>query len=761
MAEDQVERRRIRVTGTVQGVGFRPFVYRIATKLGLVGYVLNDSMGVLIEVQGPKRSLNELQLQLLENAPNLAIVETLTPEPIEITDDNEFTIRESRDFGLAAAPVSIDAATCADCLRDIYDSNNRRYRYPFTNCTNCGPRYTIIKSVPYDRPQTTMSKFTMCPQCQEEYDNPGDRRFHAQPNACPNCGPTLQLINPRGLVLGTGDTALRMTVSLIKEGLIAAIKGLGGYHLAVDASNDASVKLLRDRKGRSHKPFAVMVPDLEWAEKLCHLTDEARVLLNSPRRPIVTCAKRHGNHVSKALAPNINDLGIFLPYTPLHYLLLKDFGSPLVMTSGNMTDDPISYEDSDAKIRLMPIADVMLYHNRPIYIRCDDSVAKTNEGSWKLIRRARGYAPEVMRLGRITRRNIVAVGAELKNTVTVAKEDFLVTSQHIGDLEHLATYQSFIHTITHLSGLYGILPDLIVHDLHPEYLSSKFALQSDLETLAAQHHHAHIASCMFEHRTTGPVIGVAFDGLGMGTDGTLWGGEFMLADLEGFTRVAHLKEIPLPGGTKAIKEPWRMAISWLNETYQSEELEPLFAELNPQSSLVLKLINAIPQPTTTSMGRLFDAVAALLGIRSAITYEGQAAIELEMLAARGASDKYPVFECEILNNASMIIADPSQLLRQLLELKHRGVPVEQLAMAFHRSLSSMTVQICTDLASANNISTVALSGGVFQNNILTRFCTEGLEKSGLRVLTHQVIPPNDGGISTGQAVIGCWKHRFD
>lgn len=759
MVANNPVRRRIRVTGTVQGVGFRPFVYRIAKELDLTGYVLNDSLGVLIEAQGAQKSLDRFEQLLIDNAPDLAIVETVTSEELDPSSDKEFVILQSKDLGLAAAPVSIDAATCDQCLIEIDDPHNRRYRYPFTNCTNCGPRYTIIKSVPYDRPFTTMSTFTMCDECQKEYDEPTDRRFHAQPNACPRCGPTLQLISPRGLVLSTGDDALKQTVSLLKEGLIAAIKGLGGYHLAVDASNDASVKLLRSKKGRWDKPFAVMVQDLAWANQICELNAGAKALLSSPKRPIVTCAKKKDHSLSNAIAPNLDELGIFLPYTPLHYLLLKDFGSPLVLTSGNMTDDPIAYEDSDARNRLFQLADIMLHHNRTIYIRCDDSVAKSTCSGQQLIRRARGYAPEVMRLKCSTRRNILAVGAELKNTVTVAKDDFLATSQHIGDLEHLSTYQSFTHTVAHLGNLFGVHPDLIVHDQHPEYLSTKFAHQSNLESLATQHHHAHIASCMFENQTTDPVIGVAFDGLGMGTDGTLWGGEFLIADLEGFTRVAHLKALPLPGGAKAIKEPWRMAVSWLNEICPPEQVEKYSSVLNPKSYLVLSLIQAIPQPTTTSMGRLFDAVAALLGIRSVITYEGQAAIELEMQAMRNTSKKYPKLDYEILTSDSMIVADPSQLLLQILKYKDGGLPLEELAMAFHNSIAQMTVQICTTLASINRIDTVALSGGVFQNSLLSQLCKQGLEKNGMRVMTHHRIPPNDGGISTGQAAIGCWKNR--
>lgn len=752
-----LQRRRLRVSGTVQGVGFRPFVFHLANSLGLTGFVLNDSQGVLIEAEGPPPALELLKERLLTEAPVLARVDSISSETITLVGGGTFEIRQSQDLGTAASPVSIDSATCPECLSEIDDPTNRRFRYPFTNCTNCGPRYTMVKSVPYDRPYTTMAGFKMCQQCQSEYDDPYDRRFHAQPNACPLCGPHLQLSDSNGSLLAERDEALSKTVGALLDGRIIAIKGIGGYHLAVDATNDEAVHLLRTRKGRFDKPFAVMVPDLKWGRTLCDLAEDHVKELSSIRRPIVIAPRAPNSVISEEVAPALGELGLFLPYTPLHHLMLKDIGVPLVMTSGNLSDDPIAFEDQDARTRLSGVADMILSHNRPIHIRCDDSVVKVTNLGPQLLRRARGYTPEIIRLSRPTQRHIVSVGAELKNTVAVAKEGFMVTSQHIGDLEHLSTYQSFMLTLDHLCRLYGVRPEVMVHDLHPEYISTKFASETDLELLGVQHHHSHIAACMLENNHTEPVIGIAFDGLGLGTDGTLWGGEWLLADLGGFERLAHLKEVPLPGGSKAIKEPWRMAVAWLVEFCSPDELDRRGSELNNRYNEIVSLMEKTPQPITSSMGRLFDCVAALLNVRSYITYEGQAAIELEALARIANGTQGPQLRFDSFEKAGQLIADPTPMLRGLLEGKDAGLPSSLLAASFHQSLINLNVEITLELAQKHNVDTVALSGGVFQNTLLSVSTTKELQTRGLRVLTHKILPPNDGGISAGQAAIAAWE----
>ena len=750
-------RRRLRVRGTVQGVGFRPFVYRTAVELGLAGSVWNDSEGVLIEAEGPPDVLDELSRRLAEEAPPLASVAS-----VEITDlpagggNGGFRIVESEANAAPAVAVSVDAATCGDCLAELHDPADRRFEYPFVNCTNCGPRYTIIRSIPYDRAATTMAAFTMCAACRSEYEDPGDRRFHAEPNACPVCGPRLRLMGPSGSVLAERGEALDRAAADLLAGRILGVKGLGGWHLAVDAGSDTAVAELRRRKARDDKPFAVMVSDLATAHRLCRLSPGAEAALSSPRRPVVLAPRQPGAAVAEAVAPRLPELGLMLPYTPLHDLLLSRVARPLVMTSGNLSDEPIAHEDSDAVTRLGPLADALLGHDRPIHIRCDDSVARARPGGEvQMVRRSRGYAPEPLPLPVPAGRHILAVGAELKSTVAVAKGAGVVASHHIGDLEHYPAYQSFLQAVDHLCHLAGVVPEVVAHDLHPEYLSTKFALDLDLPAIGVQHHHAHIASCLVDHGRDERVLGISFDGTGLGADGTLWGGEFLVAGLRGFRRVGHLLPVRLPGGAMAIREPWRMALVWADRALGREAAERYGASADERWRAVLSLAAHDLSPVTTSAGRLFDAVAALLGLRPRVSYEAQAAIELEACAAAVPLDEAPehVLAVPAGGGDGPAVLDPSPLVAWVVAERDRGTPVAAVAAGFHASLGRAVAETACRLAAEAGLGTVALSGGVFQNARLTEVVTGHVEGAGLEVLAHRHIPPNDGGISFGQAAV--------
>lgn len=775
----------MRVSGTVQGVGFRPFVYRHAVALGLSGYVLNDSEGVLIEVEGPNPEIDQFTQLIRTDAPPLARVTAVQIEQMDragVPGEPVFRILDSVDRGAADVPVSIDTTTCPDCLAEIDDPADRRYRYPFTNCTNCGPRYTIVLGVPYDRPATTMAGFPMCDRCAVEYHDPADRRFHAQPNACPVCGPSLtwQTSGCAGVpgdgVLGDGvlgdavlgDDALRAAVAAVVAGQIVAMKGIGGYHLVADATNAAAIAELRRRKARDDKPFAVMVPSLEAAHRVCHLDERAVAALSSIRRPIVLARRRmsSGNtdDIADGVAPGLPEIGVMLAYSPLHHLLLGGADRPLVMTSGNLSDEPIAHHDDDAAVRLGPLVDGMLLHDRPIHIRCDDSVVRSTRRRVQVLRRSRGYAPEPLRLPFRTAHQVLAVGAELKSTVSVAKHDWVVPSHHIGDLEHLATYQSFLQAVDHLAHLYGVKPDVVALDMHPEYLSSKFAAELDLVTVAVQHHHAHVAACMVDHGRTEPVLGIAYDGLGYGPDGSLWGGELLVADFMSARRVAHLLPVRMPGGTAAIREPWRMAAVWLSTALGADVAASVVRRQRPAAGTgpddatvraVLDLAERSTTPLTTSAGRLFDAVAALLGGRQRVSYEAQAAIELEAWAttvdprdARRYDDLI-----EITGDETSLILDPAPLIGAIVDDVHAGVDRAPIAAGFHDAFGRATVELACMVATAEGIDTVALTGGVFQNARLTEVVESGLIARGLNVLVHTRVPANDGGISIGQAAI--------
>ncbi|HWB70754.1 MAG TPA: carbamoyltransferase HypF, partial [Egibacteraceae bacterium] len=627
-------RTRIRVEGIVQGVGFRPFVHLLATRLGLGGLVGNDARGVFIEVEGDQPTIDRFLVALRAEAPPLAVVEHVAAEAVPARGERGFTIVDSETGGQRQVLISPDTATCADCLRELFDPTDRRYRYPFVNCTNCGPRFTIIRDVPYDRPQTTMAGFPLCRDCAREYHDPTDRRFHAQPVCCPACGPTLRLTDAGGSDR-PGDP-IGVTADLLRAGRVLAIKGLGGYHLAADAECQPAVLALRSRKHREDKPFAVMVADAAQARRLCAVDVTEERLLTSARRPIVLLRRRPEAAVAEALAPGNRFLGLMLPYTPLHHLLAAELGGPFVLTSGNVSDEPIAYRDADAFERLSGIADCFLTHDRPIHVRADDSVTRSWGGGEMVLRRSRGYVPQPVLVASAFPRPVLACGAELKNTFCLAKGRHAFVSHHIGDLENYETLRSFVEGIEHFGRLFDVSPRVVAHDLHPEYLSTKYALDLDgVDLVGVQHHHAHVASCLADNAEAGPVLGVAFDGLGYGPDATLWGGEFLRADLVGFDRLAHLETVPMPGGAAAIKQPWRMAAAWLDLAYQGDvpaDLDVVHRNEGRWGDVVAVARSGVNAPLTSSAGRLFDAVAAIVGVRDSINYEGQAAVELEQRA---------------------------------------------------------------------------------------------------------------------------------
>ena len=792
-----IERLRIDVQGIVQGVGFRPFVYGLALRLGLRGSVLNNSAGVTIEVEGEPQALEAFRRALVENPPPLARIDTLVCQPIPPRGDTEFVIAHSQAGTERAALVSPDTATCDDCLREILDPTDRRYGYPFTNCTNCGPRFTIVQDVPYDRANTTMRAFPMCPQCQAEYDDPLNRRFHAQPNACPVCGPGLDCgvgaglqreLNPQSAIRNP-QSAIEWAAKQLAEGAILAVKGLGGYHLACDALNAEAVARLRQRKHREAKPFALMVPDLETARRLCEVSESEATLLLSRRRPIVLLERRAGSSlpIAPQVAPSYNALGLMLPYTPLHHLLLQAFSecridddeiarpAVLVMTSGNLSDEPIAYRDGDAHERLAAIADGVLAHNRDIHIRCDDPVARIVAGGEQLFRRSRGYAPEPVLLPFDSPAPLLACGGHLKNTFCLVKGRQAFISHHIGDLENLETLTSFREGIAHFKRLFDIEPQAVAYDLHPEYLATRYALDLDIPSkIGVQHHHAHIASVIAEHGLREPVIGVAADGTGYGTDGAVWGCEVIVADLQDFRRVAHLRYVPLPGGEQAIRQPWRMAAVYLAQAYGDAFLDldiPFTRQLStarwkPLSQMVEKGINS---PPTSSLGRLFDAVAALLGVRSEAIYEGQAAIELETLAEPCERSEYqvPSTESEARQEAktpqSALSAshslDVAPMIRAIVEDLQRGTSVPKIAGRFHRAVAEMLATACQLARDETGLNRIALSGGVFQNRLLLTQLVARLEELQFGVYINRRVPPNDGGLSFGQAAVASARLR--
>ncbi|MGZ4187885.1 MAG: carbamoyltransferase HypF [Solirubrobacteraceae bacterium] len=758
MSVATLRRARVRVQGTVQGVGLRPYVHRLASELGLAGYVLNDSRGVLIEVEGSSDAVEAFLMRLAPEAPPLAVLEDVAVSDLEPTGDGGFEIRPSPHGERADVPVTPDSATCDDCLRELLDPSDRRYRYPFINCTNCGPRFTIVRGVPYDRPLTTMAGFEMCRECRAEYEDPHDRRFHAQPNACPRCGPSLSLLDASGRVVAGGDAALVVAVDALWGGAIVAIKGLGGYHLACRADDEAVVGVLRARKHREDKPFALMVGSVAEAEALVKLGDLERELLSAHQRPIVLAERQRDAPVAESVAPGALELGVLLPYSPLHHLLLRDCGgAALVMTSGNVSDEPIAYRDDDAMQRLGAIADLLLVHDRPIETRTDDSVVRVVAGSRPLfVRRSRGCVPAGLTLPGGTPRPLLACGAELKNTFCLARGSRAWVSHHIGDLENYETLESFTEGIAHFERLFAVAPEVIAHDLHPEYLSTKYALERDsIELIGVQHHHAHLAACLAEHNERGRAVGAIFDGSGYGTDGVVWGGELLVGDVGDFSRAGHVRAIRLAGGERAIREPWRLACAWMLDAFGGDDPKPpasLVGRVPEQSwRAVCGLVRSgVASPLTTSMGRLFDAVAALCGVRATVNYEGQAAIELEAACDPHERGRYPL-ELETVDGE--LVIDPRGLIRRVCADVAVGVSAAVVASRFHAAVAAVTVDVCSALAAANDTELVVLSGGVFLNRrVLERACA-GLGARGLRVLTPERLPIGDGGISYGQAAV--------
>jgi hydrogenase maturation protein HypF len=751
-------RTAVRVEGIVQGVGFRPFVYSLATSLGLGGLVGNDVDGVFAEVEGPPAAVETFLHSLAREAPPLARIERITTTAMRPDGTASFSIAPSEPGRERRTLVSADTATCADCLAEMNDPGDRRFGYPFINCTNCGPRFTIVRDVPYDRPLTTMAGFVMCDRCAAEYHDPADRRFHAQPTCCPACGPALTLLDPAGTELS--GQPLTAAADLLRQGRVLAVKGLGGYHLAVDASSETAAAALRQRKVREDKPFAVMVADLAAARRLCAVDEAAAALLTSGRRPIVLLPRRPGSRIAAAVAPGNRQLGVMLPYTPLHHLLLALVARPVVLTSGNSSDEPIVYRDGEAAGRLGGIADVFLTHDRAIQVRTDDSVVRPFRGRETVIRRSRGYVPEPLGVRIRFPRPVLACGAELKNTFCLAKENHAFVSHHIGDLENAETLHSFTEGIEHFRRLFDIIPEVVAHDLHPEYLSTKYAMDladgAGVELVGVQHHHAHIASCLADNGADGPVIGVAFDGTGYGADGTIWGGEFLIADLAGFERAGHLAPVPMPGGAAAIKQPWRMAATYLDAAFAGSPpagLDVAARNRQPWPHVLTIARRGLNSPVTSSAGRLFDAVAAILGVRDTINYEGQAAVELEQLADPGEKGGY---RAEITGEGLIVGAD---LVRAVVEDLAGGTDRSVVAARFHNGVASLITDCCLRLRERHGLGTVALSGGVFQNLLLLHAAVGQLEACGFRVLTHSRVPCNDGGISLGQAVVAAAADR--
>jgi hydrogenase maturation protein HypF len=740
---------RIRVEGTVQGVGFRPFVYRLAAERELAGWVANDPSGVNVEVEGRVSAVVDF-IRAVASPPGLGEVTSLTVQTLEVTGRRGFRIDSSSGAGVPWLAIPPDAATCDACLAETDDPGNRRYAYPFTNCTECGPRFTIVEDAPYDRSRTTMAGFDLCPACRAEYLAPANRRFHAEPVCCPRCGPRLDLI--------TGESAsfdgqpVREAARLLREGKILAVKGLGGYHLAALASNARAVEQLRRRKVREDKPFALMATDLDAAGVLCRIDEAEAALLLQPARPIVLLRRRPNAPVAEAVAPGSQWLGVMLPYTPLHHLLLRHTGAPIVLTSGNRADEPIAFEDADALSRLAGIADAFLVHDRPIRIRTDDSVARVMGGSPMLMRRSRGHVPRPVRLPVPAARPILACGGQLKSTFCLAREDRAVVSHHIGDLEHPAAFRSWIDGIDHFRRLLDLRPEVVAFDLHPEYLSTKHALEmEDVDLVGVQHHHAHIAACLADNGRTGPVLGVAFDGFGWGPDGTLWGGEILVADLVSYRKVGGLMPVPLPGGSAAVREPWRMAVSYLWAAFGGEPGMALGLLRQPPARLdqVAAVAHSPRCRSTSSAGRLFDAIAALAVGRGRATFEGQAAMELEQHADAAETGSYEAG----IEVGSEIRIRGTDLVRAAAEDLLAGRSSATVAARFHNGLARGVVEACQEAAGRTGLRTVAVSGGVFQNVLLFEAVLGGLAESGLEVLIHSQVPPNDGGISLGQAAV--------
>ncbi len=764
------ERRRagLLVSGVVQGVGFRPFVYRIAFEEGLAGFIGNDTDGVTIEIEGQGARVEAFLQRLRAEAPPLARIDSVVARELAANGEAGFHIVSSQVLGRVSTGIPADAATCADCLRELLDDEDRRYDYPFLNCTNCGPRFTITRQIPYDRPQTSMAQFTMCAACQAEYDDPLNRRFHAQPNACWECGPVVWFVGADGVEIAFDDP-VGETIGRLAAGEIAAIKGVGGFHLSVDATNQSAVMRLRERKHRYGKPLAVMVKDLAAAREVCALTSEEEALLLSSARPIVLARKKDGCGIAEGVAPGVPWLGVFLPYAPLQHLLFADARlKALVMTSANLSEEPIAIDNEEARQRLGAIADFFLMHDREILQRCDDSVAAVVDGAPQLLRRARGFVPLGVELGlKFDAPPLLAVGGHLKNVFALARGRHVYQSQHLGDLENLTGLEFFKESLDHLMRTFEIEPQTVVHDMHPGYLSTEWAKQwageRALRTIAVQHHHAHVAGCMAEHGLEGPVIGLALDGTGYGSDGKIWGGEVLIARLDSFERFAHLEYVPMPGGDAAVKEPWRMALGALHAAgfdVESEQIVRLLGARPSETRVLKRMIErGINSPMNSSLGRLFDAVAAVVLNRRVVDYEAQAAIELEGIAVDEPDrfeqgDYVPELHEAEAGSGSVAVIRTGKMWKAVLEDLWRGVPARRIAARFHAGIAEGFLNAAGNARIETDINTVALSGGCMANRRLARLLRAGLEEEGFQVFQHRNVSPGDGGLSYGQAVVG-------
>ena len=753
-------RKNIIIKGIVQGVGFRPFIHKLVQNYNLSGWVLNSNQGVEIEVEGKTEEINSFVSNVKKKLPPLARIEKIEVNQLPLVGYKGFSIKrsivkEENSFVLVSPDISI----CEDCLQELFDPYNRRFRYPFINCTNCGPRFTIIKDIPYDRKKTTMNNFKMCSLCQGEYDNIEDRRYHAQPNACADCGPQVSLYQNK--IKLDGIDPIEKAAKLLKEGKIGAIKGLGGFHLACDATNNKAVARLRRLKNREAKPFAIMSFNLEKIMQYCKPDEKEKEWLMNRARPIVLLQKKEDSLISPLVAPRNNYLGVMLPYTPLHYLLLKDNFTALIMTSGNITDQPIIGHNLKALEKLDGIVDFFLSYNRDIFNRCDDSVIKIINDNNVFFRRSRGFVPHPIILD-FKLKEVLALGGELKNTISFSKENYIFLSQYLGDLKSVETLEFFKESTTSFKKMFKVKPEIIACDLHPDYLSTQYAeeikVKKGLKVVRVQHHHAHIVSCMAENNVKEKVIGVAYDGTGYGDDGNIWGGEFLLCDLKKYSRVGHLKCYPLPGGDKAVMEPWRMAYSYLYSIYGSGA-KKIDIDFNRRMdydklSIIEKMIDKnINSPLTSSCGRLFDAVSSLIGIRDEITYEGQAAMELESFCASGIKERY---KFRIHKEGEEFIIDPQQIFIDIIKDLKEGIDKKIIAAKFHNTVAEFTLNLCGKIRENTGINEVALSGGVFQNKYLTEKVVFLLEDKRFKVYIQRKVPPNDGGISLGQAVIaGC------
>jgi hydrogenase maturation protein HypF len=756
--EDSVtQRRRIVVRGIVQGVGFRPFVFRLARRHELAGWVMNDGRGVIAEVEGEPASLSAFVDEVATQAPPLALVASVEWEEMPVEGGSGFSIRASDRNAAVATLISPDIAVCDDCLAEMRHPGDRRHRYPFINCTNCGPRYTIIEDIPYDRPRTSMKGFAMCPACAAEYSHPDNRRFHAQPNACPECGPRLSLLDGAGRPSGAADP-LAGAIGLLRAGRIVAVKGLGGFHLAVDATGEEAVRELRRRKARDEKPLAVMVRDVAAAADLVHLGPEEVAEIASPRRPILLARRRRDARVAAAVAPGCAELGVMLPYTPLHHLLFDEGGfAALVMTSANISEEPICADTGDALRRLGGIADAYLTNDRPIVQRADDSVVRIIDRESSILRRSRGYAPApVIVAGQLP--PALGMGAELKNSVCLVRGNCAFLSQHVGDVGNEEAGDFFDRTVEHLERILECRANIVAHDLHPDYHSTRRALASGRPTTAVQHHHAHAASCMAENRLDGTVLAVTFDGAGLGDDGHVWGGEFLAAGYTTYRRLAHLREVGLPGLDAAAREPVRMAVSYLHQLYgaQIEEAVPWFTRCLPRERLRVltgMLDRGVNVAPTSSAGRLFDAVAGLLGVRERMSFEGQAAMELEFLAAGAGEGTGRPYPYQLDKRGGMTIIDTLPVIEGICRDASEGVPPATAAGRFHTTLAAIIADTCVAIRETEGLDRVVLSGGVFQNLTLLGLVTTRLREAGFAVHRHRRVPTNDGGISLGQACI--------